>query len=258
MPYADLHVHTTRSDGSLSLEAVPDAARDAGVRVVGVTDHDRLQPFSDPIVERDGITLVHGIELRVQAPSGIRVDLLGYGVDPTTALEDVCDRIQRNRRERGRAIVERVEDRLDIDLDVDIEDGVGRPHIARAIDAHPDSAYDYRGAFDDLIGNDGPCYVPREIPSFEEGRRLLSDACRVVSLAHPLRYDDPAAALELTADLDAVERDYPYGRDVDYRPVDRAIDRHDLLTTAGSDAHDDRLGLAGLTEPAFQRLLLTV
>ncbi|MCU4742271.1 PHP domain-containing protein [Natronoglomus mannanivorans] len=256
MPHADLHVHTTRSDGSLSLEAVPDAAREADVSVVGVTDHDRLQPFSEPIVDRDGITFVHGIELRVQAPSGIRVDLLGYAVDPTAALEAACERIQRNRRERGRAIVECVEDRLGIDLAVDVADGFGRPHVARAIDAHPGTEYDYQGAFDDLIGNDGPCYVPREIPPFEEGRRLLSDACRIVSLAHPLRYDDPATALELTADLDAVERDYPYGGDADYRLVDRAIDRYGLLATAGSDAHDDRLGLAGLTEPAFRDLLL--
>lgn len=41
MPYADLHVHTTRSDGSLPLEAVPEVARRDGVDVVAVTDHDR-------------------------------------------------------------------------------------------------------------------------------------------------------------------------------------------------------------------------
>lgn len=256
MPYADLHIHTTRSDGTLALEAVPDVAREAGVSVVGLTDHDRLQPFDGPVCERDGVALVHGIELRVEPDGGKRVDLLGYGVEATSALDSECARIQRNRRERAAAIVDRVEDRLGIDLSIPLTDGIGRPHVARTIDDHPDADYDYQGAFDHLIGNDGPCYVPREVPSFERGRRLLADACRVVSLAHPLRYDDPAAALALTADLDAVERAYPYGRTVDLTPVDRAIDRHALLVTGGSDAHDRRLGRRGLSEAAYRRLSL--
>ncbi|WP_114577943.1 PHP domain-containing protein [Saliphagus sp. LR7] len=254
MPYADLHVHTTRSDGSLELGDVPEAARAAGVSVVAVTDHDRLQPFSRPIVERDGLPIVHGIELRVEPAAGERVDLLGYGVEPTPDLEAECERIQRDRRERGRRIVERVEDRLGIDLDIGIEEGIGRPHVARAIDDHPESGYDYEGAFDDLIGDDGPCFVGRSVPSFETGWRLLAAACEIVSLAHPLRYGDPEAALKLTADLDAVEYEYPYGREVDPAPVEQAIERHDLLVTGGSDAHDDRLGRAGLDEDEFRAL----
>jgi len=112
MPYADLHVHTTRSDGSLALEAVPDAARRGGVDVVAVTDHDRVQPFDGPIVERDGVTLVHGIELRVETTGGQRIDLLGYGLEPSAGLEAILERIQENRIERGRAIADCVESRL--------------------------------------------------------------------------------------------------------------------------------------------------
>ncbi|WP_049928616.1 PHP domain-containing protein [Halopiger goleimassiliensis] len=254
MPYADLHVHTTRSDGSLDLEEVPAAADRAGVDVVAVTDHDRLQPFDVPAVDRDGVTLVNGIELRVETDSGQRLDLLGYGLEPTSDLESLVEYVQTDRVERGRAIVENVEDRLGIDLDVTVTDGFGRPHVARAIEAHPDTDYDYEGAFDALIGNDGPCFVARDVPSFDEGRRVLAAAGRLVALAHPLRYDDPEAALERAAALDAVELRYPYGRDVDTTPVERAIDRHDLLPTGGSDAHDDRLGLAGLSRAAFERL----
>jgi 3',5'-nucleoside bisphosphate phosphatase len=254
MPYADLHAHTTRSDGELELDAVPGAARRADVAVVALTDHDRLQPFDDPVLERDGVTIVHGIELRVEADSGLRVDLLGYGIEPTAELEATTEGIQENRIERGRAIVERVEDRLGIDLGVTVDDGFGRPHVARAVDAHPDAEYDYEGAFDHLIGGGGPCFVPRELPSFDHGRRVLADAGRLVSLAHPLRYPDPERALALAADLDAVELHYPYGRDVDLGPVERAVERHDLLVTGGSDAHDKTLGVAGLSRAAYQRL----
>ncbi len=254
MPYADLHVHTTRSDGALELAEVPDAARRAGVDVVALTDHDRLQPFDEPAIERDGVRLVHGIELRVETDAGQRVDLLGYGTEPTADLEATTERIQRNRIERGRAIVDRVEDRLDVDLGVIVDDGFGRPHVARAIDAHPDTAYDYEGAFDHLIGNDGPCFVPRELPSFEHGRQVLSEAGRLVSLAHPFRYPDPEAALELTSELNAVERYYPYGRETDPEPIDHAIERHGLFATGGTEAHERELGVAGLSETEYRRL----
>ncbi|RQG93997.1 PHP domain-containing protein [Natrarchaeobius chitinivorans] len=256
MSYADLHVHTTRSDGSLTLEELPAAARRGGVEVVAVTDHDRLQPFDDPILEREGVTIVHGIELRVETESGQRVDLLGYGVEPTDELVATTERIQSNRIERGQAIVDCVEDRLGVDLDLTASEGFGRPHVARAIDDHPDTDYDYEGAFDHLIGSSCPCFVPREIPSFERGRAALAEAGEIVSLAHPLRYPDLEGALALAPDLDALELRYPYDRDVDLQPVERAIDRHDLLATGGSDAHDGRLGLAGLSRAKYDRLEL--
>ena len=256
MPYADLHVHTTRSDGTLTLADVPAAARRADVSVVALTDHERLQPFDEPVVDRDGVTLVNGIELRVEPAVGDRVDLLGYGVTPTADLEGLIEEVQRNRRERGQAIVDCVEDRLGIDLAVDVAGGFGRPHVARAVADHPDADYDYQGAFDHLIGAGKPCYVPRWVPSFDRGRRVLGEACSVVSLAHPLRYRDPASTLELVADLDAVELHYPYGHDVDTGPVERAVDRHGVLVTGGSDAHDERLGLAGLSEAGYRALEL--
>lgn len=252
MVVADLHVHTTRSDGSLTLSSVPAAAARAGVDAVAITDHDRLQPdLSSPVTERDGVTLVHGIELRVETDTQ-RLDLLGYGLHPTDELREECGRIQQNRRERGRKIIERVEDRLGRPIPVEPREGLGRPHVARAIAEVSD--YSVQGAFDELIGDDCPCYVPRSVPSFERGRTLLADACGLVALAHPLRYRDPEAALARCEHLDAVERWYPYGSPVDETPVEAAIDQYDLLPTGGSDAHDDRLGRAGLDAPSWERV----
>ncbi len=252
MTVADLHVHTQRSDGTLSLDEVPAAARRGGLDAVAVTDHDRLSPDLDaPVTTREGITVVHGIELRVEAGQQ-RLDLLGYGVSPTDALVAECERIQRNRAERGAAIVDCVEERLSVSLPIEPRPGLGRPHIARAIAEVSD--YDVDGAFAHLIGDDCPCYVSREVPSFERGRELLADACGLVGLAHPLRYDDPESALALCDTLDAVEGPYPYADDPDLSAVDRAIERHDLLVTGGSDAHDDRLGLAGLDSAQWERV----
>ncbi|WP_254864301.1 PHP domain-containing protein [Halovivax gelatinilyticus] len=257
-PYADLHVHTTRSDGSLDPDAVADAARSAGVAVVAITDHDRCPPFDLSRIDDRGepVTVVAGIELRVEPDDGERLDLLGYGVRRTDALLDATERIQANRRDRGRQIVERVETHLDVDLDVTVDAGFGRPHVARAIDAHPGTPLSYQDAFDELIGDDGPCYVPRDVPSFERGRDLLTRACDLVSLAHPLRYRDPRAALDLAVagGLDAVEREYPYDRETDRTLVERAIEDGELRVTGGSDAHGDRVGIAGLDRETYDRL----
>ncbi len=253
MVVADLHTHTTNSDGTLTLETLPAAARRADLDAVAVTDHDRLHPdLDEPVSRLDGITVVQGIELRVEA-GAFRVDLLGYGVSPTDDLRSLVEHLQTDRIERARKIVERVQTHTGVELSVDFDAGVGRPHIARAID-RSEAEYDYEGAFDHLIGDDGPCFVPRDVPDFETGADVLADACGVVGLAHPFRYPEPEQALELLEALDAVERYYPYGRDVDESLLEETIEQYDLLVTGGSDAHDNQLGLAGLDQAEFDRL----
>ncbi len=255
MPVADLHVHTTRSDGQLSPAAIPAAAADAGLDAVALTDHDRFHAdLSGPLVEREGVTVIRGIELRVETDAGARVDLLGYGVTPTDALRRECERLAADRRQRAVAMIECVEDQLGITLDIEPFDGIGRPHIARAIASHPGCQHDETDAFETLIGRGDPCYRSRAIPSFERGRQLLTGACAVVSLAHPFRYDTPEIALELAHRLDAIERHYPYGRPVDTAWIDRLLSTTELLPTGGSDAHDDRLGRAGVNTSEYRAL----
>ena len=261
MVAADLHVHTDNSDGTFALSEVPPTARAAGLEAVAVTDHDRVHPGLDaPVVERDGVTVVHGIELRVEADDQ-RVDVLGYGVVPTDALVAEIDRLQRDRVERGREIIERVEARLGHSIPADPERGLGRPDIARAV-IESDADYDsIPEVFDGLIGEGDPCYVARDIPSFERGRELLGEACAVVSLAHPLRYPDPAAALERAPRLDGVEVAYPYGArghtgangESTVDDVRAVAEDHDLLVTGGSDAHDRTLGETGLSSGEYER-----
>ncbi len=256
---ADLHSHTTVSDGSFTLETLSDAAERADLDWVAVTDHDRIHPgLEAPVVERHPenrerpLRLIRGIELRVAAGDQ-RVDLLGYGVKRTDALVAESNRLQQNRKDRAGEIVECVEDQLNVELDISIDEGVGRPHIARAIEAS-EAPLDFGGAFEELIGDGESCYVAREIPDFETGKNLLSEACSIVGLAHPLRYDHPEAALEYAPQLDAVERFYTYGRPVDSDPVEQVAAQNDLLLTGGTDAHELELGQAGLTADQFAPL----
>ncbi|AEN06971.1 PHP domain-containing protein [Halolamina sp.] len=259
---ADLHTHTTVSDGTLTLDRLIELATEADLDAVAVTDHDRYHPgLSHPVEQHSGLTVVRGIELRVDAGEQ-RLDLLGYGLEPTEGLTAEIERIQQNRIDRGRQIIENVESHLGVDLNIEPREGLGRPHIARAV-LESEAAYDeFSAVFDDLIGNDGPCYVQRSVPDFETGRELLSEACALVGLAHPLRYDDPEAALSFCAELDAVERYYPYDRPLspddpdalDPVPVENAIAAYELLATGGSDAHEDELATDGLPVAAWERV----
>ncbi|MFB6220856.1 MAG: PHP domain-containing protein [Halolamina sp.] len=258
---ADLHTHTTVSDGTLTIDRLVRLANEADLDAVAVTDHDRYHPaLSNPVERRTGVEVVRGIELRVEAGDQ-RLDLLGYGLNPTDALTAEVERIQQDRIDRGRRIIENVEERLGVGLDIEPREGLGRPHIARAV-VESEADYEYDEVFADLIGNDGPCFVPREVPDFQTGRELLDEACALVGLAHPLRYGDPEAALERTAALDTVERYYPYDRPLspddpealDPLPVENAIAEHDLLATGGSDAHDEDIASDGLPELAWERV----
>ena len=254
MIVADLHVHTTASDGWFTLSTLVKTAAAADIEAVAVTDHDLPHPdLKQPVTSMEGVTVIHGIELRVEADGTGRFDILGFGLSETPSLRHLVDDIQSDRTRRAAVMVDLVEDVTGVSIEVPIGPGVGRPHIARAIADHPDLNYSFQGAFDHLIGADGPCYVARSVPSYEHGVEVLRNACRLVGLAHPLRYRNPPAVIERTTDLDIIERWYPYRTDVDQSVVSRTIQTHDLLPTGGSDAHDDQLGRAGLSRPAFDR-----
>ena len=169
MVVADLHTHTRNSDGSLTPATLANAAEAADVDAVAVTDHDRLHPdLPTPVANLGGLTVVHGIELRVEAENE-RVDLLGYGARRTDDLEALIEALQTDRIERGRRIIEGVETRLGVELPVEPREGLGRPHIARAIESAAD--YSYEDAFEELIGDDCPCFVARRTstPSSKSG-----------------------------------------------------------------------------------------
>jgi predicted metal-dependent phosphoesterase TrpH len=93
------------------------------------------------------------------------------------------------------------------------------------------------------------------VTGLDEGLDLLADACALVGLAHPFRYGNVDEALAVARDRDAigaVERFYPYGFAVDDDRIDRLAAEADLLRTGGTDAHERTLGVAGLTESAFE------
>ena len=122
------------------------------------------------------------------------------------------------------------------------EAGVGRPHFARVLVASG-AVSSVQEAFDRLLGNGAPAYVPKA--RIEPGRvaALATASGGVAVLAHPLSLGLEPAALDATvAGLAAdgfggLEAIYGrYSKD-ERKALTELAHRHGLVATGGSDHH---------------------
>lgn len=262
---ADLHMHTVESDGEDTIDNMVAKAKEQNLQTIAITDHDRIHSeLTDPIQKIRGINVISGIELRVRVPEyNERVDILGYGVTESKILNEIIDEIQDNRVKRAEKMIELIENETGTQLDIAVNNTVGRPHIARVIDANDTIDYSYTGAFENLIGNTCPCYVSRQIPTFNEAYTALRDSSLFLSLAHPLRYDNPKGVIQqIGSKLDGIEYRYPYRNnnievtEEGIEMVRQTVEGSGLLATGGSDAHQRKdISSSGLDEEEFQQLI---
>src|SRR5437588_6718675 len=79
---ADLHIHTTHSDGLYTPAQVVDLARRSGLAAVAITDHDTLDGIAEARVHAlgSGVEVVAGVEISAEY-RGAELHLLGYFLD---------------------------------------------------------------------------------------------------------------------------------------------------------------------------------
>jgi len=255
---ADFHAHTTRSDGVLEPAELVHQAREAGVRLLAIADHDSLAayreltaPGASPLPE--GLALLPAVEINAvtgkfaaDLPEG-ELHILGIGVDPDDAAFEAALAAQRDaRRTRFHAMVGRLREiGLGIDeqvaaLDLSTDDALGRPTVARALIA-AGHATDVDDAFTRLIGHGAPAYVRRGGLDPIAAIRAIRSSGGLASLAHfseaPAR--EPIIASLMAAGLDALETNHR-SFDAGTRAAMAAFARRlGLVATGGSDYHGD-------------------
>jgi len=252
MGKADLHTHTTASDGKHVPADLVRLAREAGLAAVAVTDHDTVAGVQEAMEagRRMGVDVLAGVEISTLY-EGVEVHVLGYAMDVEEPV--FLRRLQelRNIRDlRNRMIVERLQ-QLGIDIQIDEvyakrqKDGnVGRPHIA-AVLVEKGVVASVEEAFAEYLGSGKKAYVvpPRISPL--EAMELIQEAGGVVVLAHPGLYKKDELLQKMIAKgLDGVEvyhSDHTADEENRYR---RIVEEHGLLMTAGSDFHGVRDGKA--------------
>ena len=116
----DLHVHTNISDGSHDPTHVARLAKEAGLKAVGITDHDSVDGITTFLqaCHTLGIEGVGGIEVSTISGSQT-MHLLGYFINPESEdLLALLGKVKSERVRRSERVVERLNE-LGVDLDLD-------------------------------------------------------------------------------------------------------------------------------------------
>ncbi len=253
---ADLHMHTTASDGVLSPRALVDFAARRGVTLMAVTDHDTLDGADALRGVETPIPVLRGVELSMADMKGLH--LLGYGLGDAPELRAIVRDLAQKRLTRAARMVDKLT-QLGFPLDyaqlcAACEGTVGRPHIARTM-ATKGYVRTTEEAFDRYIGDGCPAYVPNERLTMAEALPLLRRNGFVPVLAHPaeLEKDDMTLRMLIEAwqkqGLMGVEVYHPSQEKRGFAPLEAMVRRMGLLVTGGSDYHcdDNRHGQPGCT-----------
>ncbi|MFK7789798.1 MAG: PHP domain-containing protein [Phycisphaeraceae bacterium] len=285
---ADLHTHSTASDGTDAPADLPRLAKQAGLEAFALTDHDTTAGHAPAAAaaKKLGITFVPGIELSIVAdpfaehsplasdepapqPAG-SVHLLGYHVrSDSEALTIIETKLRRGRETRNPQIIAKL---AELGVRIDYQDvlklaqagsednpdehAIGRPHIAQLL-VQRNYVKSIHEAFARYLGHGAAAYIPRELPTADRAIAAIHKAGGVAVLAHPVHLrlspDDLEHHLARLTDLglDGIETQHPDHEPNDTKQLTALAEQFDLITTGGSDYHGSRkaIALGSVTAP---------
>lgn len=247
---ADLHTHSTASDGQYAPAELVRLAKERGVEVLALTDHDSVDGVAGAVEAGGalGLKVVRGVEL--SADDYLNLHILGYNFS-VPALKGWFDSLKGGRNDRKYRIRDFLRTKgLEISLDeVDEEaagGSVGRPHFAKVMLRHGYVAA-RKEAFDRYL--DTPEFQEIEKgtkPSAQECVERIKAAGGKASLAHPYQIVLNGEGLEELVvrlkgcGLDAIECYYPIHTPEQTAEYLALAERHGLHATGGSDFHGEK------------------
>lgn len=253
----DLHTHTNESDGTYSPVELIDAAVNAGLEALAITDHDTFKGYEIalPCARQRGFDLVCGIEMSTRmilkrGTGGMKtVHLLGYFLTGPPSAEFLAwlGELQAGRRERNVRLVEKLKS---MGLAIELEEVqalgrslTGRPHFAKLL-IQKGYAQSSDQAFREYIGEDAPGFVERDSPLLPNAIQCVLSAGGVPVLAHPVRLgirnlEEEEAAIREMRDAGMVGMEVQHS---DHSAADRLryqaiAGKNGLASSGGSDFH---------------------
>jgi len=260
---ADLHIHSTASDGEYSPKQIADMLNKNTIHVGALADHDTFSGFDEFRTHFKGIA-VPGVELSVQYKD-VGLHLLSYGFDPENrAFIERLEHFQKVRYHRIEMMCERLSELgkplsiEEVKKNYSDDTTLGRPHIARALIAKG-FIKSFNEAFNKYIGDGKPAYVAKARLNFDEALELIKNAGGISILAHPgLFLNDMSFDVMKMLPVNGFEAYHPHhSKSFSRVLVDHCL-KHDLPYTGGSDFHDLRrnktnvLGKWGLSYQEWQ------
>lgn len=247
----DLHMHSTASDGTDRPACVVEHAKENGVTLMALTDHDSIGGVAEAMEagKRLGVRVIPGIEFDTEHPQG-ELHMLGYNIDITNAeLSDVVKRAAERRILRNEGIFRRMREAgHDIEPYLPRTDGtVTRAHIAMAI-VNKGLAADTNDAFKRYLTRGGIADFNLPRPTPEEMLGVIHRAGGIAVLAHPYHASGnvPALCERLIAHgLDGLEAYHSSASEGQAETLVSLANRFGVLVTCGSDSHgNNRRGVS--------------
>lgn len=245
---ADLHTHSSASDGDLNPSQLVELAASKGLTAISLTDHDTLTgiPMALESGSRHAVDVITGVEISAEYEPGM-LHILGYFPVFPDGMEVDLERVQAARRERIPRIVRKLNDLGVMLTEEDIielagEAQIGRPHIAKVL-LNEGYVSSFDEAFDEYLGKGKKAYVPKEKMTCEKAIGLIRNYRGLPVLAHPYTLHLEDADLKSFIKelrqwgLVGIEVYYP-----DHTPDDTTRYLHmaqefGLLITGGTDFH---------------------
>lgn len=258
--FADLHIHTTASDGIYSAEQVIDILEKHSISVFSISDHDTIGSIkqAQAIAADRGMTCIPAVEFSCRYMDK-PVHILGYMKDYESVSSFLSIRTS-NREERAMAILEKLKAyKMNIDFSTVLEEAgasyaIGRPHIARAM-YKMGYIRSLQEAFDRYIGDGKPCFVPKMNFMIKDTVDIIRKAKGIPVLAHPFESQITDMLDEITAfGIEGIEVYTPKNSGGKLDMLKEYAYRNRLLITGGTDFHGDRdYDPFGIDEALFSR-----
>lgn len=249
--YVDLHLHTAYSDGSDVPRRVVERARNLGIAVIAITDHDTVAGVAEgaAAARELGVAFLPGVEISAEF-SGREIHVLGLGIDVDCArLRKMLDGLLRDRAFRADQIIGRL-NALGVPVRRDAvaararDGGIGRMHIAQEVLAlgHATTVQD---AFDRFLKSGRRAFVRKKLPPCRDAINVIHEAGGLAFLAHP-GVGTPPLNVNKLLDLpfDGIEAFHAKHRPDQTACYLRVADEGGLLVTGGSDCHGTSKGRA--------------
>ncbi len=192
----DLHCHSHFSDGGHSPEELVGFAKQAGVDVLALTDHDTVSGLNSlhEAIQKPEVNLqiINGIELSVRWKK-YDIHVLGLNIDKDAPeLLQLIEKQKNCRVSRAKQIAEKLEkiglkDAYEKAKRLAAHGLISRPHFAAVLLEEGITSTMQQG-FDRYLKRGKVAYIPTQWANLEEALRAVKAAKGVGVLAHPLKY----------------------------------------------------------------------
>lgn len=262
---ADLHCHTTCSDGTFTPEELLCLAKEKQLSGICITDHDTIDAYhTAPIIAKKlNLKLGSGVEFS-SVFQDLSVHILGYDFDLNhLAIRKLCERHSLRRKERNKKILENL---CRLGMPIFEEElfalgarAVGRPHIAHLM-IEKKYVATIKEAFHRYIGDGKPCFEPGEGISSQETISVIHQGGGKAFIAHPHLLEHGRKVKELLClPFDGLEGYYarfPLERENRWIKIAR---ERGWLISGGSDFHGENkghipLGCSWVDEETFHKI----